>query len=90
MKEIKVEFEFFGALRRKSKHNKISLTLPARTTIEDAVKKELGYSEKESSFFGYVINEKSVGKKTILQDGDTVKILLLIGGGHSSAQEHKA
>ncbi len=81
MKEIKVEFELFGALRRQSKHNKVHLAVPDRTTIEDAVRTHLGYTDKESSYFGYVIDEKSVGKKTTLKDGDKIKILLLIGGG---------
>lgn len=78
---IKVEFEIFGGLKRKTKSNRVKLTVPENTTVNDVVIKHLGYTPDETKFLSYVIHEKPVKKNTILKDGDKVKILLLIGGG---------
>lgn len=78
---IKVEFEVFGALRRKTKENKFVLSIPENSTIEDVVRDKLKFTKEEMRYFGYVVNEKGVKKNTILKDKDRVKILLLIGGG---------
>ena len=79
---IKVRFELGGNIFcKKCKSRRFTLELPGETTIQEVVEKNLGYSRSEARYFTYLVNEKSVKPRTMLSDGDDVKILLPMGGG---------
>jgi molybdopterin converting factor small subunit len=42
---------------------------------------ELGYDERERKYLVILVNDRNADKQHTLADGDSVKILLPVGGG---------
>ncbi len=80
-KKITVKIELMGSIVSKVKKPKPSWELSKGITIKEVLTKKFGFKAGDLKYFITNINEKSVEKDTVLNDGDTLKVFMMIGGG---------
>lgn len=80
-RKITVNIELMGSLISKIKKMKPAFEFAEGTTIKDILTKKLGFKVADLKYLITNVNEKPSEKNTILNDGDTLKVFMLIGGG---------
>ena len=75
-----VTVRFTGPVRRPWPEASRTLELPAGTTVGRLLQ-QLGFAGHELRFVHTGVNGASAGPATELADGDTVDVLLRVGGG---------
>ena len=75
-----VTIRFAGPMRRPFPEMSKVLEVAADTTVADLLQ-ELGYSERELEFFATAVGGTSVPPTEVLRDGDTLDVMLKVGGG---------
>jgi sulfur carrier protein ThiS len=77
---IRITVNFSGPLRRPWPEITRQIEIPQPMTVEQILS-YLGYSPVEKKMILASINGVKSNSKTVLQDGDSLDLILLVGGG---------
>lgn len=76
----RVDVEFVGPVRRPWREHRRAIDLPGGASVAGLIS-DLGYSENEREHVAVLINEKRAKPSRLLQEGDSVVVTVIVGGG---------
>ena len=80
-RKISVKIELMGSLVSKVKKMKPLWEFQDGITVKEILTKKFGFKVADLKYLITNVNEKSVEKDAVLNDGDTLKVFMIIGGG---------
>lgn len=75
-----VSVEFVGPVRRPWREQRRDVEIGDGTTVASLVE-QLGYSDADRRHLTVLVNSEKVPSSTILSDGDTIVVTMIVGGG---------
>jgi sulfur carrier protein ThiS len=81
MKQIKIEYEIFGAMKSRFRGNTGTVTVPEAMTLREFLVEKAGLEHGHLKFLDVTADGAGLSLDSELKEGMKVKILMPIGGG---------
>ncbi len=78
---MRIHVVFYGPIRRPWPDAERDLEVPDGLTVRGLLLRELGYTEQEASFIIVLLGTERLRMYTVLQEGQTLGIMVPTGGG---------